>query len=193
MRIKTIDESPKAITIVFNWVSVIIILRWGSGFLGFWFTCPSIWYDCGSWLRVFDLSVSFSDTWYRILHPLTFPYWHARYWQTPINGYWNRIVCAALVLFIPLDNNNCSNMRPPPKSVEEYLYRLLIDSPAFNGWVRRVHARINGLPPPHLQKPHADYTVKNYEDFHPTRVQKFNAFRILWADELKRSFGFGRK
>ncbi|CAK7891787.1 MIOREX complex component 7 [[Candida] anglica] len=68
-----------------------------------------------------------------------------------------------------------------------------MDSPAFNNWVKRVHARINGLPPPHLQQEHQNLKVENLNDFHPTRYQKFNAFRIIWADEFKRSFGFGRR
>lgn len=85
------------------------------------------------------------------------------------------------------------DMRPPPRSVEEYLYRLLIDSPAFNNWVKRVHARINGLPPPHLQRPHLELNVNNMQDFVPTRIQRVNAFRIIWVDEFKRAFGFGRR
>lgn len=84
-------------------------------------------------------------------------------------------------------------MRPPPKSLEEMLYRYLLDSPAFNNWVKRVHARINGLPPPHLQRPQSDVNVKDFNDFVPTRVQKFNAFRIIWLDELKRTFGLGSR
>ena len=83
-------------------------------------------------------------------------------------------------------------MRPPPRSIEEYLYRLLIDSPTFNHWVKRIHARINGLPPPHLQQKQQDINVNEYQDFRPTRTQKFNAFRILWVDEVRRTFGFRR-
>lgn len=80
-------------------------------------------------------------------------------------------------------------MRPPPNSIHEYLYRLLIDSPGFNRWVRKIHARINRIPYDH----YPDLSqVKNIDvhDFTPTRLQKLNAFRRIWAQEMKDTFKF---
>ena len=79
-------------------------------------------------------------------------------------------------------------MKPPPKSLEEWLYRYLMESNTFHHYVRRIHAKINRIP---MQ----DEVQKTMEasDFQPTRAHKFNAFRIIWFDELKRTIGFGRR
>ncbi|KAK6202558.1 uncharacterized protein RJT21DRAFT_118623 [Scheffersomyces amazonensis] len=83
-------------------------------------------------------------------------------------------------------------MRPPPRNLQELLYQKLIDSPAFNNWVRKIHARINRIP----YNPHPDTIPKvtniDMESYKPTRLHRFNAYRIIWVDEMKRSFGLRR-
>lgn len=84
-------------------------------------------------------------------------------------------------------------MRPPPQSLEELLYRKLIELPRFREWVKRIHHRINRIPyedPPHIQE--AKMRKLNAQTYKPTPWQKFNAFRIIWVDEMKRTFGFRR-
>ncbi|ABN67010.1 predicted protein [Scheffersomyces stipitis CBS 6054] len=79
--------------------------------------------------------------------------------------------------------------RPPPRSLEEFFYRKLMDSPAFHNWVRKIHARINRID----YTPHPDTKPKiklNYLSYKPTTFHKVNAFRVIWADEMKRSFRF---
>lgn len=79
-------------------------------------------------------------------------------------------------------------MKPPPRSLEEWLYRYLMESPRFHHYVRRIHAKINRIPvydePPKMMEA---------SDYQPTTAHKVNAFRIIWLDEFKRSFGFGRR
>lgn len=72
-------------------------------------------------------------------------------------------------------------------SLAELLYERLMASPAFHHWVRRVHARINGIPynVPHPNRP---FVEQSLDSFTPTRYQKWNAFRVVWIDELKRTF-----
>ncbi|EGW30264.1 uncharacterized protein SPAPADRAFT_143384 [Spathaspora passalidarum NRRL Y-27907] len=80
-------------------------------------------------------------------------------------------------------------MRPPPRSIEEYLYRLLMDSPGFHRWVRKVHAKINRIK---LEEFPEASKVKEFDvhTYKPTRWHKINAFRIIWLDEMKRNFKF---
>lgn len=75
--------------------------------------------------------------------------------------------------------------RPPPRSLQEYFYYLLVDSPAFNNWVRRIHARVNRIP---YQAEHEPTESMDALMYTPTRLHKMNAFRIIWVDELKRTF-----
>ena len=78
-----------------------------------------------------------------------------------------------------------------PQSLEELLYRKLIESPAFNRWVRRIHAKINRIPIENPNHPMHEHHMKEIplHSFVPTRWHKFNAFRVVWWDEMKRSFG----
>lgn len=74
-------------------------------------------------------------------------------------------------------------------SFERYLYNKLITSPAFHRWVRRIHARINGIPLHHVdptRKP--PLTHISIENYLPTLNHKMKAFRIIWWDEMKRAF-----
>lgn len=75
--------------------------------------------------------------------------------------------------------------RPPPRSLQEYFYYLLLDSPGFNRWVRRIHARVNRIP--YLAEREPSQTV-DAQLYTPTRFQRMNAFRIIWVDEIKRTF-----
>lgn len=75
-----------------------------------------------------------------------------------------------------------------PSSLEEILYRLLMNSPAFHSWVRRVHARINRIP---IEEQPIEMGRAVYlEDYQPTTWHKVNAARIILWDELKKSFTF---
>lgn len=82
-----------------------------------------------------------------------------------------------------------ATMRPPPNSLQEYLYRMLIESPGFNNWVRKIHARVNRVP--YQEFPDAskvkEFDVHNYQ---PTAWQKVNAFRRIWLEEMKQAFKF---
>ncbi|OBA21445.1 hypothetical protein METBIDRAFT_42047 [Metschnikowia bicuspidata var. bicuspidata NRRL YB-4993] len=76
----------------------------------------------------------------------------------------------------------------PPTSLEELLYRKLMTSHAFHSWVRRVHARINRIPLEE-QTLEADNSI-HLLNYRPTTWHKVNAFRIIFWDELKKSFTF---
>lgn len=81
-------------------------------------------------------------------------------------------------------------MRPPPKSLEDLLYQSLLNSKHFNNFVRRIHAKINKIP---YYEPNSIYNHENMKLVHnykPTTIHKINAFRIIWWDEMKRSFLF---
>lgn len=80
-------------------------------------------------------------------------------------------------------------MRPPPRSIEEWLYRYLIDSPTFNHYVRKIHARINGIS---MRANRPTKTIEE-ESYQPTLVQKANAFKIIWLDEFKNTFFFWKR
>ncbi|ODV66132.1 hypothetical protein HYPBUDRAFT_112646 [Hyphopichia burtonii NRRL Y-1933] len=81
-------------------------------------------------------------------------------------------------------------VRPPPKSLEDFLYYKLLDSRAFNNFVRRVHARINRIPYYELDARYNEEHMKLVKSFNPTAWHKFKAFRTIWWDEMKRSFTF---
>ncbi|EDK46483.1 hypothetical protein LELG_04664 [Lodderomyces elongisporus NRRL YB-4239] len=82
-------------------------------------------------------------------------------------------------------------MRPPPNSIHEYLYRLLIDSPGFNNWVRKIHARINRIPLEQVFPEETKYSRQfDIHDYTPTNWQKVNAFRKIWSKEMKETFKF---
>ena len=61
-----------------------------------------------------------------------------------------------------------------------------MDSPGFNNWVRKIHAKINQIP---YQEFPNEGRVRNLNafDYKPTTWHKVNAFRIIWFDEIKRS------
>ncbi|CAI5760807.1 unnamed protein product [Candida verbasci] len=78
-------------------------------------------------------------------------------------------------------------MRPPPSSLHEFLYRKLIDSPGFNNWVRKIHARINRIP--YQEYPDSAH-LKEFDkhNYKPTSIQKLNAFRRIWLQEMRDTF-----
>ncbi|WPK25183.1 hypothetical protein PUMCH_002487 [Australozyma saopauloensis] len=76
-------------------------------------------------------------------------------------------------------------MRQP---LEELLYQKLIQSPVFNSWVRRIHARINRIPLE--EQSFSAHRIVDINDYTPTTWHKINAFRIIFADELKKAFLF---
>ncbi|CCE85585.1 Piso0_005197 [Millerozyma farinosa CBS 7064] len=80
-------------------------------------------------------------------------------------------------------------MRPPPRSLEEMLYRMLMDSPSFHRFVRRIHAKINRIPL-HENGPH---TTINVDEYNPSIKHKTNSFFLIWKDEFKNTFGIGKR
>ncbi|VEU23597.1 DEKNAAC104688 [Brettanomyces naardenensis] len=83
-------------------------------------------------------------------------------------------------------------MNRAPDPFEEWLYRRLIKSRVFNDMVRSIYCRFNNLPPPQrlasesiLRGP---MKVQSQFDYVPTRLQKFNAFRKIFWEELKNTF-----
>lgn len=80
-------------------------------------------------------------------------------------------------------------MKPPPRSLEEWLYRFLMESPRFHHYVRRIHAKINRIP----TREQEFHKTVDAGDYRPTGAHKANAFRIIWIDEMKRSFWFGKR
>lgn len=76
----------------------------------------------------------------------------------------------------------------PPSSLQELLYRQLMNSPTFHRWVRRVHARINRIPLE--EQPIENGRSIHLLDYTPTTWHKINAFRVVLWDELKKSFTF---
>ncbi|CAH2447534.1 Protein of unknown function (DUF2697) [Komagataella phaffii CBS 7435] len=78
-----------------------------------------------------------------------------------------------------------------PKSLEDILFEKLMQSVAFHRFVRSIHAKINGLPPPHVQD-RMQYKMNHMNQydylFHPTSYQKFKAWSILFGQELRKTF-----
>lgn len=88
-------------------------------------------------------------------------------------------------------------MARPPRSIEEWLYYKLLYSKGFNRFVRAIHDKINGID--HMSRD-PNYTHWGNENnnlnptsFRPTNLQKFKAFRLLFYDEWRATFGFQRK
>lgn len=79
-------------------------------------------------------------------------------------------------------------MKGPPRSLEEWIYYKLIQSPAFHKFVRSVYNKVNGIKPTNMEP------VLGFDDmFHPTTLQKFKAYRILFWDEMRTSVGLSKK
>ncbi|AQZ10138.1 YNL211C [Zygosaccharomyces parabailii] len=79
-------------------------------------------------------------------------------------------------------------MRKAPRSVEEWLYYKLLDSPGFHKFVGNIYKKINGI----KDKPHEIFTSSEYL-YRPTRSQKFRAYRVLFWDEMRTLIGLPRK
>ncbi|CAB4253863.1 similar to Saccharomyces cerevisiae YNL211C Putative protein of unknown function [Maudiozyma barnettii] len=81
-------------------------------------------------------------------------------------------------------------MKKAPRSIEEWLYFKLLDSPGFHRFVRRIYRRINGI----KDTPDIEYrqTISPLL-YKTTQLQKFKAFKILFIDEFRSSFGLHRK
>lgn len=84
----------------------------------------------------------------------------------------------------------------PPRSIEEWLYYKLLNSKGFNRFVQSIHDKINGID--HMSRdPSYSQAIKNnninFTTFQPTSFQKFKAFRLLFYDEWRSTFGFRRK
>lgn len=81
-------------------------------------------------------------------------------------------------------------MRNRPRSIEEWLYYKLLDSPGFHRFVRRIYRKINGIkdsPNINIQETTTSFLYR------PTQLQKFKAFRMLFWDEFRGTFGLNRK
>ena len=81
-------------------------------------------------------------------------------------------------------------MKRTPRSIEEWLYFKLLDSPGFHRFVRRIYNRINGI----KASPDINFQPRiSPLLFKPTNSQKFKAFKVLFFDEFRSTFGFRRK
>ncbi|SCU96349.1 LAME_0F15962g1_1 [Lachancea meyersii CBS 8951] len=81
-------------------------------------------------------------------------------------------------------------MRGGPRSIEELLYQKLLESAGFHRFVRRIYYKVNGLQEPMNKETRS---VSADQIFRPTKTQKFKAFRTLFWDELRSTFGFQRR
>lgn len=87
-------------------------------------------------------------------------------------------------------SRHASTMRRAPRSIEEWLYFKLLDSPGFNRFVRRIYNRINGI----KNSPDINFQPRiSPLLFKPTSSQKFKAFKVLFFDEFRSTFGFPKK
>lgn len=81
-------------------------------------------------------------------------------------------------------------MRQAPRSIEEWLYYKLLDSQGFHRFVRRIYRKVNGI----KDIPEMDMKrTANSLLYRPTQVEKFKAFRVLFWDEFRSTFGLRRK
>lgn len=72
--------------------------------------------------------------------------------------------------------------------LEQWLYQRLRNSPHFKHIVRQIHAAMNNLPPPPpLNSPHKQFYNSSLK---PTSFQILNAWRIIWVQEMFKSFTF---
>ena len=81
-------------------------------------------------------------------------------------------------------------MRQAPRSIEEWLYYKLLDSQGFHRFVRRIYRKVNGI------KDVPEMDMKRTASsllYRPTRPEKFKAFRVLFWDEFRSTFGLRRK
>lgn len=67
------------------------------------------------------------------------------------------------------------------------MYRRLMSSKLFHHFVKHIHAKINNIPPPPplMQGNEAPRLT-------PTAMMKLNAYKIIWVDEMRKSFGIRR-
>ncbi|GAV48146.1 hypothetical protein ZYGR_0I04430 [Zygosaccharomyces rouxii] len=80
-------------------------------------------------------------------------------------------------------------MKRPPRSLEEWLYLQLLDSPRFHRFVGNVYRKVNGIKDGPQE---GSFTASEYL-FQPTKRQKFKAYRILFWDEMRSLIGLPRK
>lgn len=80
-------------------------------------------------------------------------------------------------------------MKRPPRSLEEWLYFQLLNSPRFHGFVGKVYKKVNGIKEGPQE---SSFTASEYL-FQPTRRQKFKAYRILFWDEMRSLVGLHKK
>ncbi|CUS22428.1 LAQU0S05e05138g1_1 [Lachancea quebecensis] len=80
-------------------------------------------------------------------------------------------------------------MRGSPRSIEEFLYRTLMNSEGFHRFVRRIYYKVNGLEKPMNGRPAAHVE----QVFRPTKLQKFKAYRVLFWDEMRAVVGLNRR
>ncbi|EDO16218.1 hypothetical protein Kpol_1014p38 [Vanderwaltozyma polyspora DSM 70294] len=77
-------------------------------------------------------------------------------------------------------------MRGNPRSLEEWLYLKLLNSARFQRFVRRIYNKVNGI----KDTPYVHEETASEFLYKPTAGQRFKAFRVIFWDEIKKSFGF---
>ncbi|AET40823.1 Mrx7p Ecym_6452 [Eremothecium cymbalariae DBVPG len=78
-------------------------------------------------------------------------------------------------------------MRHIPSGLEQWLYIKLLRSAKFHSFVRSIYCKVNRI---QVNNPNA-VSQSNFI-FQPTATHKFNAFCLLFWDELKNSIGLKR-
>ncbi|CCC71040.1 hypothetical protein NCAS_0G01530 [Naumovozyma castellii] len=80
-------------------------------------------------------------------------------------------------------------MRNRPRNIQEWFYYTLLESPAFHRFVGKVYRRVNGIKdiPPLEHKQTLQFLYK------PTKAHKINAFKMLFIDEYRATFGLPKK
>ncbi|CAH01007.1 Mrx7p [Kluyveromyces lactis] len=78
-------------------------------------------------------------------------------------------------------------MKGAPRSLEEWLFYKLMNSQGFHRFVRRVYYKVNGINPHQMEQ-----TSRTDRLFHPTGLQKFKAYRMLFWDEVRSVVGLPR-
>lgn len=80
-------------------------------------------------------------------------------------------------------------MRRAPRNLEEWLFFKLMDSDRFHLFVRKIYRRVNGIP----EISNGEKQTAFQYLYKPTRAQKFKAFRLLFWDEIRSTFGLSKK
>lgn len=81
-----------------------------------------------------------------------------------------------------------------PNNLEDYLFIKLMQSQAFHRFVRNIYYKVNGIDPRTINQHQSGPRFPAADPlFQPTPAHKFKAFRLMFYDEMRASFGLTRK